>query len=846
VVNDLPPKQRGIAMVFQNYALYPHMKVYENLAFGLKLAGTSKAEVDQRVRQAAELLEMEHLLDRYPKQLSGGQAQRVAVGRAIVKKPEVFLFDEPLSNLDAKLRASMRVRLTELHRTLREQGQPATVVYVTHDQVEAMTMGERICVLKEGVIQQVDTPTALYNRPANAFVASFIGSPEMNIQPATLQSQCGVAGLVLGGSGCRCRRRWLRRCRPACRPCSWACGPNTSRAATRGRRWHARQRHAALAGAHGQRSLRALRHRRVPLTARVPADQQQALPGAARGSHAHLPPADGGLPPVPRRDRAHACAEAPPGPGGRRGCAGHAVGAGPDAEGAALRLVGRRRAPCGHAEGARAVRAAPPGLKIKAEYMGFNGYLERLTTQVAGGSEPDVMQINWAWLAMFSKRGTGVCRPGCLQRTLLSLDQFSAGDLAMGRVAGKLNALPVSYTARVLLWNQTSFGAPAWRCPTAGTSSSPPAGVPPPLGEHHYPLDGELYDMMLLAQAYVHQKHGTPYVDPLRAARARGDERRRRALTGCDLPAPGGQPHRHLAAAARQPGRRREAHRAAAGLGHRPVGRQLHLGQRDRPAQQHAAARPAAGAGRFPTLPGARNSGMFGRPTLMYAVGRNCRQPETRRASSTSCSPMCEPRRLLGRTRGAPARDPLAAAACETSLPPLELQAHEQLQKLKPKVASTCPAPLFEHARLHKFMREVFETVAYGKADATEAAARLVKEGNALLNASSESPCPSTPSASSSSPTGQDPDTGARVTRLTPPTSPATATTSTRSASPTTAAGCSSPVSSAPPPARTGTTTCSTCSQTALQLTEGEGENTFGGFLSPDDRFLYFVRADAS
>jgi oligogalacturonide transport system ATP-binding protein len=197
-VNALPPKERGIAMVFQNYALYPHMKVYENLAFGLKLAGTDKQEVDQRVRHAAKLLEMEHLLDRYPKQLSGGQAQRVAVGRAIVKKPEVFLFDEPLSNLDAKLRASMRVRLTELHRTLRESGQPATSIYVTHDQVEAMTMGERICVLKEGRIQQVDTPTALYDRPANAFVASFIGSPEMNLVKAQLIQGDGQFKVQIG------------------------------------------------------------------------------------------------------------------------------------------------------------------------------------------------------------------------------------------------------------------------------------------------------------------------------------------------------------------------------------------------------------------------------------------------------------------------------------------------------------------------------------------------------------------------------------------------------------------------------------------------------------------------
>ena len=199
-VNELAPKQRGIAMVFQNYALYPHMKVYDNLAFGLKLANTPKAEVDARVRHAAKLLEMEHLLDRYPKQLSGGQAQRVAVGRAIVKKPEVFLFDEPLSNLDAKLRASMRVRLTELHRTLRDSGQPATSIYVTHDQVEAMTMGERICVLKEGRIQQVDTPTALYEHPANAFVGGFIGSPEMNISEAELVAQGdGRVAVRMGG-----------------------------------------------------------------------------------------------------------------------------------------------------------------------------------------------------------------------------------------------------------------------------------------------------------------------------------------------------------------------------------------------------------------------------------------------------------------------------------------------------------------------------------------------------------------------------------------------------------------------------------------------------------------------
>nr|WP_321459800.1 sn-glycerol-3-phosphate ABC transporter ATP-binding protein UgpC [uncultured Cohaesibacter sp.] len=200
LVNKLAPKERGIAMVFQNYALYPHMKVYDNMALGLKMAHIPKSEIEERVKHAARLLEMEDLLDRYPKQLSGGQAQRVAVGRCIVKRPGVFLFDEPLSNLDAKLRASMRVRITELHRELRKSGQPSTAIYVTHDQVEAMTMGERICVLKDGTIQQVDVPTTLYERPVNAFVAGFIGSPEMNIRPATVVANDGKISLLLGES----------------------------------------------------------------------------------------------------------------------------------------------------------------------------------------------------------------------------------------------------------------------------------------------------------------------------------------------------------------------------------------------------------------------------------------------------------------------------------------------------------------------------------------------------------------------------------------------------------------------------------------------------------------------
>ncbi|HNX36293.1 MAG TPA: sn-glycerol-3-phosphate ABC transporter ATP-binding protein UgpC [Kiritimatiellia bacterium] len=175
-VNDVPPKDRDIAMVFQNYALYPHMTVYDNMAFGLKLRGMPKREIDERVRDAAEILGLGELLRRLPKQLSGGQRQRVAVGRAIVRKPKVFLFDEPLSNLDAKMRVEMRSELNRLHRRL-----DATMVYVTHDQVEAMTMGDRIVVMDRGAIQQVAHPLEVYRRPANLFVAGFIGTPPMNL-----------------------------------------------------------------------------------------------------------------------------------------------------------------------------------------------------------------------------------------------------------------------------------------------------------------------------------------------------------------------------------------------------------------------------------------------------------------------------------------------------------------------------------------------------------------------------------------------------------------------------------------------------------------------------------------
>jgi len=198
VVNNVPPKDRDIAMVFQNYALYPHMDVFNNMAFGLKLRKTPKAEIRERVNETAELLGIQDKLKSKPRELSGGQRQRVAVGRAIVRNPKVFLFDEPLSNLDAKLRVQMRTELEELHHKLR-----TTTIYVTHDQVEAMTLGDRIAVMKDGVIQQYASPQETYDRPANQFVAGFIGSPSMNFIPASARVEAGQ--VVLRGAKCEIR-----------------------------------------------------------------------------------------------------------------------------------------------------------------------------------------------------------------------------------------------------------------------------------------------------------------------------------------------------------------------------------------------------------------------------------------------------------------------------------------------------------------------------------------------------------------------------------------------------------------------------------------------------------------
>ena len=194
LMNDVEPKDRDIAMVFQNYALYPHMTVYDNMAFGLKLRKVPKAEIDKAVREAARILDLEKLLDRKPKALSGGQRQRVAMGRAIVRNPKVFLMDEPLSNLDAKLRVQMRTEIAKLHQRL-----GTTIIYVTHDQTEAMTLGTRIVVMKDGVVQQVDTPQNLYDKPGNLFVAGFMGSPQMNFLDAEVEVNGDKASLKIAG-----------------------------------------------------------------------------------------------------------------------------------------------------------------------------------------------------------------------------------------------------------------------------------------------------------------------------------------------------------------------------------------------------------------------------------------------------------------------------------------------------------------------------------------------------------------------------------------------------------------------------------------------------------------------
>jgi oligogalacturonide transport system substrate-binding protein len=373
-----------------------------------------------------------------------------------------------------------------------------------------------------------------------------------------------------------------------------------------------------------------------------------------------------------------------------------------------------------------------PGTLIKAEYMGFNGYLERLTAQIAGRSEPDVMQINWAWLAMFSKRGTGFTDLDPLLGPAVR-EQIPADDIATGRVAGKLNALSVGYTARVMLWNRGTFERLKLPIPrnwddlfTAG------AAFRRTLGDGAFPLDGELYDMLLLSQAWVQQKHGTPFIAP-GAPRVAMDEaaaldwvRMYQRLVSGHVATP--LPLRASLGGAEKPTEQQPDWVSGRWAGNYTWDSVIGLRGSTLKGENRLA------LGDFPTLPDARATGIFGRPTVMFAVGRNCRQPEVAARLIEFLLTDTEAVRLLGRTRGLPAsRAALQLLRAEGKLPPLEVEAHAQIAAQRDAGRIPLPAPLFEHPRMNKFMREVFETVAYGKSDAATAAQRLREGGQALL-----------------------------------------------------------------------------------------------------------------
>ena len=377
-----------------------------------------------------------------------------------------------------------------------------------------------------------------------------------------------------------------------------------------------------------------------------------------------------------------------------------------------------------------------PGVKVKAEYMGFNGYLERLTTQVAGGSEPDVMQINWAWLAMFSKRGTGFTDLTPLLGPAVR-EQLGEKELETGRVAGRLNALPVSYSARVMLWNAATFESAGLPLPRNWDELFAAGSVfRKKLGESAFPLDGELYDMILLAQAWVQQKHGTAFITPATTPgppRVTMDEAAAfdwvqiyKRLVDEHVATP--LPLRASLGGAEKPTEQQPDWVHGRWAGNYTWDSAIPLRASTLKAPQRLA------LGNFPTLPDAKGSGMFGRPTLMYAVGRHCKQPELAAQLIEFLLTDLDAARLLARTRGLPsARAPFDQLQREGRLPALELQAYDQIRAQREAGRLPLPAPLFEHPRMLKFMREVFETVAYGKTTAEPAARRLVHEGQALL-----------------------------------------------------------------------------------------------------------------
>lgn len=379
-----------------------------------------------------------------------------------------------------------------------------------------------------------------------------------------------------------------------------------------------------------------------------------------------------------------------------------------------------------------AFEAKHPGVKIKGEYMGFNGYQERLTTQIAGGSEPDIMQINWAWLATYSKRGDGFYDLNQF-KPQLALKEFSAEELRMGTVAGKLNGLPTSYTARLFVWNKAAFERAGMKLPTTWEDLFA-AGKPfqAKNGDKAYVIDGELYDMLLLAQTYIHQKHGTPYIDPNEPKVAMSPQallewvQTYKRLVDGKVATP--LPYRASLGGAEKPTEQQPDWVTGTWAGNYTWDSVLRLRASTLNKEQKL------DIGDFLTLPGAKNSGMFGRPSLLFVVSKRTKNAEVAAKFINFMLTDPEAARILGLTRGIPAADSqFNVLVAEKRIDALEQKAYQQIKAAKDAGRITLPSPLFESPRIQKFMREVFEQVAYGKITDQQAAARLLDEGNAML-----------------------------------------------------------------------------------------------------------------
>ena len=379
-----------------------------------------------------------------------------------------------------------------------------------------------------------------------------------------------------------------------------------------------------------------------------------------------------------------------------------------------------------------AFEAKNPGIKIKAEYMGFQGYLERLSTQIAGGSEPDIMQINWAWITQFSKSGEGFYDLN-KQKSLLTLNQFSEADIKTGISNGKLNALPVSFTARVMLWNKAAWDRVGLPMPTTWDQLLASGPVfQQKAGDKAYAIDGELYDMLLLTQAYIQQKHGTPYVSPSAPKVAMSEAavlewvQLYKKLVSNHTAVP--LPQRASLGGAEKPTEQQQDWVVGNWAGNYTWDSTIGVRNSTLNKEQKLE------VGEFLTLPNAKNSGMFGRPTLMFAVGKKTKHPEAAAKFLNYLLTDVDAGTILGLTRGVPSADAQYRALIRSdALKGNELKAYLQIKKLKDTGKIDLPSPLFENARFQKFMREVFETVAYNKVTEQEAAKRLYAEGNTLL-----------------------------------------------------------------------------------------------------------------